>query len=369
MGGSPRAPDPRATSAAQTGTNVATALANTFMGQVNQNTPYGSTRYDQTGSYTFNDPYTEQSYDIPTFTQTTSLTPGGQRIQDATMGAQENYAKAAQIASGTVADQYATPFSLGANTPGLQTGPGGTNLSGRAGLDMSAPTSRGAGDIATSYAGASNFSKDRDKYTSALLERLQPSLDQARTSADANLIGRGVGIGSEAYGDTMDQLGRNENDARLAAILSGGEEQARMVGMARDAAVFGNQAQGQQYSQDMQTYGANNAARQQAYQNKAGAAATNFQTGGQAADRNNRARSQSVQEQFAMRSQGLNELGALLGQTQVAQPNFQTATPSQVQTTDVGSNIWNAYNANANRNSGLGSLLGSLTGLGMMAFA
>ena len=46
--GKPDAPqptDPKETSAAQTGTNVSTAIANAMMGNVNQITPNGSLTY------------------------------------------------------------------------------------------------------------------------------------------------------------------------------------------------------------------------------------------------------------------------------------------------------------------------------------
>lgn len=369
MGDAPSAPSAQETSRAQTGTNIGTALANTFMGQVNQNTPYGSLNYEQSGEYSFTDPYTEMTYDIPTFTANTTLTPGGQRIQDNTMAAQEAYSGAAAAAAGNARDTYGTAFAPAANTPRLSTGPGGTNISGSAGLDTSAPTSRGAGAIANSYAGADDFSADRDKVTAALMGRMQPAMDQARTSADANMIARGAGVGSEAYGDVMGQVGQQENDARMAAILAGGEEQARMVGMARDAATFGNTAQGQRFGQQQQTWSGNNTARQQEYDNGANAQTTNFGTATQAAQTGNQARAQSLQEQYAQRNQGLNELGAILGQTSVQAPNFDIARPDQIAGTDVAGNIWNAYGAQSaahqNKMAGIGSLLGSVTGLGM----
>lgn len=45
----PAPPDPRETSAAQTGTNIGTAIANNYMGMVDQHTPYGSLTYSMVG--------------------------------------------------------------------------------------------------------------------------------------------------------------------------------------------------------------------------------------------------------------------------------------------------------------------------------
>lgn len=45
----PTPPDPKETSAAQTGTNIGTAVANNFMGMVDQVTPYGTLTYEMSG--------------------------------------------------------------------------------------------------------------------------------------------------------------------------------------------------------------------------------------------------------------------------------------------------------------------------------
>ena len=52
----PAAPNPVDTARASTSTNVATAIANAFLNNVNQNTPDGSLRYDQTNTYNWTDP-------------------------------------------------------------------------------------------------------------------------------------------------------------------------------------------------------------------------------------------------------------------------------------------------------------------------
>jgi hypothetical protein len=107
----PKPPDPKETSAATTATNVGTAVANAYLGNVNQVTPDGSLSYDQTGTYTWNDPYTGKSYDIPTFTATQTLSPEQQAIKDKTTEAQGNLAGIAADQSGFLQDYLNKPFS------------------------------------------------------------------------------------------------------------------------------------------------------------------------------------------------------------------------------------------------------------------
>ena len=66
----PTPPNPYATAAAQTGTNVVDGVANAFLNNVNQITPSGNLTYDVTGNYGWTDPSTGQTYNIPRFTAT-----------------------------------------------------------------------------------------------------------------------------------------------------------------------------------------------------------------------------------------------------------------------------------------------------------
>ena len=108
---SPKAPDPIKTASGQTATNIGSAIANQITGQVNQNTPYGSLTYDQTGSQRWTDPLTGRVYDIPTYTANQTLTPAGQRLQDATMATQQNLANIGRDQSGGSAIFYPTRWT------------------------------------------------------------------------------------------------------------------------------------------------------------------------------------------------------------------------------------------------------------------
>lgn len=108
----PAPPDPKETSAAQTGTNVSTAIANAMMGNVNQVTPNGDLTYSQTGSYSYKDPYTGESYTVPQFTATQTLTPEQQAINQTNLGTQQNLADIGKEQSGFLKDYLGNPVDL-----------------------------------------------------------------------------------------------------------------------------------------------------------------------------------------------------------------------------------------------------------------
>lgn len=67
----------------------------------------------------------------------------------------------------------------------------------------------------------------------AIMRRVQPQLDRARTSAETKLSNMGVQRGSEAWNNAMDDLSRQENDAYSQAALQGIQtgQQARQQGI------------------------------------------------------------------------------------------------------------------------------------------
>lgn len=193
---SPKPPDPKETSAASTSTNVGTAVANAFMGNVNQVTPDGTLNYNQTGTYKWNDPYTGKSYDIPTFTATQTLSDAQQQMKNQTDQAQINLATLAKDQSGRLNDVLSKPFDPNSvNAPSLTT----------------------------------DFSADRQKVEDALMARLQPKMDQDRTRLETQLANSGIQLGSDAYSRAMNDNSQATNDARLGAILSAGQEQSRLT--------------------------------------------------------------------------------------------------------------------------------------------
>jgi hypothetical protein len=379
------------TAAASTGTNVSTAVANAFLGNVNQNTPFGNLTYDQTGTYSWNDPTTDKTYDIPTFTATQTLNETGQGIQNLLGGALGNVQGAiSNPVDISGAPNAANPGSIGlpqyqqfGAEPQLQTG-----IQGAGGIQSGFGE---AGDITRSY--TDDFSADRQRVEDALMTRLQTQIDRDRESQASRLANQGIRMGSTAFSAAEDDFNRGVTDARLGAILAGGQEQSRLAGLSQQQAMFGNQAQQQQYSQNLgraafgneaqaQGFGQNlaaadfgNQAQQQMFNNQMTSTGANnalqdqsFNAQMAQMQAQNAARNQSLQEQFALRNQPLNELSALLSGGQVNQPSFVNANMPNIPTTDVAGIINQNFaqqQGNAQmRNQATNSLMGGLFGLG-----
>lgn len=136
-----------------------------------------------------------------------------------------------------------------------------------------------------------NYGAYRDRAEGALRQRLSPELDRQRTAHDAALFNQGVRPGSEAYREAQALADRQRNDADLAIISGAGGEVDRAFGMDQSRTAFNNQAA--------------------------------------AAERN----------------QPINEISALMGQTQVNMPQFQQYQSGTIAPTSVGDNIWKEHAA------------------------
>lgn len=82
-----------------------------MLNNTNQVTPDGSLTYDTTGSYSWKDPYTGRTYELPTFTATQTLSDNQQAIKDQTDAANLNLATLANDQTGFLNDYMANPFS------------------------------------------------------------------------------------------------------------------------------------------------------------------------------------------------------------------------------------------------------------------
>jgi Chaperone of endosialidase len=373
----PTPPNPYQTAAAQTGTNVSTGVANAFLNNVNQNTPQGSLRYDVTGNYGWTDPSTGQTYQIPTFTSTQSLSPQQQAIQSQTDAAKMNLAGLANSQSSSISNLLNTAFTPvgGAPAPGSAAGimgvPGAATSYDPGGQIQQ--SFGDAGDVARSYGPEDNFSADRQRVEDSLMARMNPQLARERTNIEQRLADQGIRYGSQAYASAMDDYNRQATDTRFGAISQAGQEQQRMNQMAQQQGQFQNAAQQQIYDQLMGRGSFANAA--QGQQNAQNAALAGFGNAGlaqQLAQQQsgfnalNAARNQYLQEQYAQRNQPLNEISALMSGSQVQNPNWLNSPQSQIATTDIGGLInqnfaqqsQNYQSANQNWQSTMGGLLG-----------
>jgi hypothetical protein len=370
----PTPPNPYQTASAQTGTNVSTALANSYLNNVNQQTPQGSLTNEVTGNYSFTDPTSGATYQIPRWTSTQTLNPTGQATFDQNQQAQLNMAGMANQQSGQLKNLLGTPFDADAGAPGAApmdwlhsvgfasgyTDPTNAYQTGYAsGGDITRDFSAG-GDITRSYGPQDNYSADRQRIEQSMFERVNPQLQQDEQRLRQQLADQGIRYGSQAYQGAYDPYNRQVTDTRLGIVAAGGQEQQRMDQMAAQQAAFRNAAQQQGYAQNQGRAAFQNQAQQQAEGQNAArgafwnqAAESQFnqamgrtglynQAQAQNLGRNqsvfnaqNQSRNQYLQEAYQQRTQPINEITALLSGSQVSQPNFINANKTQIPTTDV----------------------------------
>ncbi|MBX4950236.1 tail fiber domain-containing protein [Rhizobium binae] len=109
----PKAPDPTQTAAAQTATNVDTAIANAGLSHTNQYTPDGSLEYKVTGYQTMKD-QNGKSYQLPTYSAYQSYSPENQAIYDQTQLTQLGLARLASDQTGKISSILGTNVDLSA---------------------------------------------------------------------------------------------------------------------------------------------------------------------------------------------------------------------------------------------------------------
>lgn len=191
--------NPQATATAQTGSNIDTAIAN----RVNQVTPYGSTTYANTGSYT--DPTTGQV--IPTATQTTSLNPLAQSILTGTENTASSLLPVGNNLAGTANNVTTGNLNLGGNN----------NNTIQAGPQALDPTVANA-----VYNEQSSF--------------LDPQWNEQQRQLQSQLSQGGIPVGSEAYNNAMTNFNNSKTQAYNAAsnnaISQGAAQANNMYGLA-----------------------------------------------------------------------------------------------------------------------------------------
>lgn len=169
---------PRETAAASTATNVSTGIANAWLTNMNESGPNGTRTFTQTGTKKVYDPYTKSTYEVPTFSVQTTLSPEQQAIAD-----QQNKA------------------SLNLATLG-------SNLSGQLGGKLT-----------------KNFTIGNEATEKRLFElgrkRLDPMMAQRDEDLRSRLANQGIKAGSAAYDREMALMGQQENDAYNNLLLSG----------------------------------------------------------------------------------------------------------------------------------------------------
>ena len=170
----PAPPDYRAAAQETAQGNIEAARVATAANRVNQVTPYGSLKYDITGS----DPYGN-----PTYTATQSLSPEQQQILDYQNQASIGLGRLAGQGLGYVENMLASPFD-------------------------------------TSKLPSTGFNPSQS-YQDAYMQRLAPQLQQGRDRLEQQLANQGIQLGSEAYDRAMQNQAQRENDLLLGATTQG----------------------------------------------------------------------------------------------------------------------------------------------------
>lgn len=175
----PAAPDPVATANAQTATNKETAIANAELNNVNQNTPYGSLKYTQTGTY---------ADGTPKFQSDVNLSPEQQQLLGYQNQGDLGTAQLGVNQLGRISNAVSTPYSYN----GLPDAP----------TDQTMAQSQAAGQ-------------------QAILDRLAPQQAQDQEMLDTKLSNQGIQQGSAAYDDAYRQFNNAKTDAQQQAVLAG----------------------------------------------------------------------------------------------------------------------------------------------------
>lgn len=173
----PKAPSPAETAAAQSGMNRDTAISEQLINMVNTSNPWGSTNYQQTGTTGYRDS-SGKWVTIPTFTQTTTLSPEQQAIYDAATQAETNLANIASEQSARVSETLSDPFEF-------------TNQD------------------------AANWAYDLGA------QRLDPRFAREEEALRSRLTNQGIREGSQAWNNAMGRLSEGRNDAYNQLMLQG----------------------------------------------------------------------------------------------------------------------------------------------------
>lgn len=233
----PAAPDPAKTAAAQTASNKETAYWNAVLNNVNQFTPYGSLTYEQTGGgkqYNM-DAYNKamDAYNAPVQYQRT-FNPATGVYERKAIGGKRTMPKMADFLISDAPPQFTSRINLTPEQQKIyetQTAQqqnlldlGGEQM-GRIGAAVSTPYSFSG--IPALY-GEGDLEGARKATEEAVFSRLNPQFQRDEEAMRSQLINQGVLPGSAAYNEAIGRLDRAKTDARMQAVLAGGNEAQRL---------------------------------------------------------------------------------------------------------------------------------------------
>lgn len=306
----------------------------------------------------------------------TNLSPGQQNIFNSVQAGEQSAAARMQGLLGSGVDTSGlNPY---ANMPSNATGGIQTSL-GQSGPIQSSfdPGGQARTDFSTgeqlARQGTQDYGAQRKEVEDAIMGRVQGQYDRDRASQDARLAAQGFNVNTQGYRNASDEMNRSLTDARMQAVLAGGQEQSRLFGLDQSRLGFNNAAsqaqtkqyndalaamnagQQQQYNQNQGRAAFGNQAQQQGYEQMLQAAGFGnqaqtqlFNEQGQLTDRNNAIRNQQLAETLQLRSQPVNEVASLFGLgNQIAAPNAAPYQGSQIAAPNLMQAVQNKYSADS----------------------
>lgn len=267
-------PSAEETLALQQKANNTQMQTNLTQNRVNQVGPDGSSTWTQGPANADGSP--------GTWTQTTALSDANQKLYNTQQGLSQGLADASGNALTNVTNALANPL----NTSGLPARANGPDASqyqtaayapaqikaesaSNGGGLRSASASAAAAAIPEAVQGASSAAgreiqrtfdtsgvralpgtiddASRRRVEEAIMSRINPQYAQDEASLRNRLLNSGIEVGTDAYNREMNNFSQRLNDARMQAVLAGGTEESRQVGLTQglNAQEFGQaQAKG-----------------------------------------------------------------------------------------------------------------------------
>lgn len=192
-GSAPDYPDPAETAAAQAQANIEAAIASAWINNANQQTPFGSVNYTQTGTQRVGE------HDVPTFNVNQTLSPAQQELFDSRTDLTQGGIYLADHMLRQAIPNLANQFTL-EGLPGLPT----------------------------------NMDDFRGQMADSLMQRFDQDYGRQENGVRNRLANSGIQEGSEAWNAEMDRLSRARTDASNQAFQTAGTEAQRQYGMQKD---------------------------------------------------------------------------------------------------------------------------------------
>lgn len=322
----PSQPSPGVVAAAQTSTNVSSAIASIVLTNADEETPEGTVVYQDNGTYDVEEPVINDTGDvtgtttrtIPRFKRVVALSATNQLVWDKQ--------KATQLQMQTWAYAQAQNLTTTMSTTLDLTGARARGQAPAAPAIITSGPSRG---ILIRTIGNTDAEAERVAIEAALFDRINTQIGIDRSALVLKLQNQGLFPGSVGYERALREFSLQTNDARLRTYLVASEEQQRRLSIEKEKADFANSVQGIDLQQQVMLIELSNKN-----------AVQQFQALVELANFVEDLRKTSVQELIIQRTQPMNEVAAVMHGQRLDIPQFRQYQGSQVQAAPVGQYVY-----------------------------